>query len=186
MYEPWVYAIWTLGAYLVGSISTGDIVTRAMGVNIRELGTGNPGTANIAREVGRRAGYSVFVLDVAKGTAITLPLLLLGQPTWGALPLVAAMLLGQFFPVFFRFRGGTGMAAAMGSTVGILPYGAVIGLVAGLAFLRSTRNVGWTGLVFFAVTVVAGGLLHWSWVGVVVVFIGAAAVFIRAKIQYGD
>ena len=56
MEEPWFYAVWAIGAYVLGSISIGDIVARAKGVNIRALGTGNPGAANIIREIGKRYG----------------------------------------------------------------------------------------------------------------------------------
>ena len=67
MSEPWFLALWTIAAYVVGSVPFGDMVSRAAGVDIRSLGTGNPGTSNIFREIGTRYAIAVFVLDVLKG-----------------------------------------------------------------------------------------------------------------------
>ena len=70
----WFYTVWTIGSYLVGSALVGDLVCRAKGIDIRKLGTGNPGTANIWRQVGPKYGILVFVLDILKGVIVTLPL----------------------------------------------------------------------------------------------------------------
>ena len=56
MNDVWFTILWSLGAYLVGSLSVGDLVSRAAGVKIREVGTGNPGAANVWREIGPRYG----------------------------------------------------------------------------------------------------------------------------------
>ena len=67
----WFYAVWTIGSYLLGSALVGDLVCRAKGIDIRKLGTGNPGTANIWRQVGPKYGIAVFVLDILKGVIVT-------------------------------------------------------------------------------------------------------------------
>ena len=106
--EPVFYVAWAVGAYLLGSLSIGDLVARAAGVEIRALGTGNPGAANMFREMGPKFGVSVFLLDIAKGAAATVPIYLLGLSTSASLLAVASVLTGHMFPVFWGFRGGTG------------------------------------------------------------------------------
>ena len=66
-----IVAVWTIASYLLGTVSFGDLVARAAGVDIRALGTKNPGAANIYREIGPKYGIAVFALDVAKGAVAT-------------------------------------------------------------------------------------------------------------------
>ena len=73
MSSPWVYVLWGCAAYLLGSVSVGDIVARLAGAPIRDMGTGNPGTANTFREMGTRYAAIVLLLDLTKGLAVTLP-----------------------------------------------------------------------------------------------------------------
>ena len=180
----WFYVVWIVGAYFLGSVSVGDLVCRAGGYDIRALGTGNPGTANIVRELGSKYGIAVFLLDIAKGAATTVPLLLLGIEKWVGLLAMVTLLTGQFFPIFWRFRGGTGMAAFFGTTAGLLPIGVPIGAAVGFLNLRLTRSVGWSGGVFMFVTALAGGLILRDVVGIVAVTVGGGAVFIRQVLQY--
>ena len=121
MDASWFYAVWTIGSYLLGSALVGDLVCRAKGIDIRKLGTGNPGTANIWRQVGPKYGIAVFVLDILKGVIVTLPLRLLDiEIEWIAISMFC-MLCGQFFPIFFKFQGNTGMAALFGTAAGLIP-----------------------------------------------------------------
>ena len=92
MNEPWFYAVWTVGAFVVGTLPVGDLVARTKGVDIRALGTGNPGSANIYREIGPAHGVAVFLLDVSKGAVATVPLLLLDLPSWSGLAATTAAL----------------------------------------------------------------------------------------------
>ena len=123
MNEIWFYIVWPLLCYALGSVSNGDLVAKAAGVNIREEGTGNPGTANIWREIGPRHGAAVFMMDLGKGVIATLPLFLWEVHGWVWIVSVMALMSGQIFPVFFGFKGNTGMASLMGCTLGLLPFG---------------------------------------------------------------
>ncbi len=188
---PWFYAVWAVGAYLVGSLVVGDLLCRAKGLDIRSLGTGNPGAANIWREVGPRYGVAVFLLDILKGVAAVLPLFVLDMPTWFLTVAMLCLLAGQFFPVFFGFDGNTGMAAMFGATAGLVPLGAAVALAVALGKFSITRNVGWSGGVFFATSWVAGGLLHdtvgilhGSWWSVGAAMLGGALVFAKQVVQY--
>ncbi|MCZ6892056.1 MAG: glycerol-3-phosphate acyltransferase [Chloroflexi bacterium] len=185
MLEPWLYVPWMLGAYLLGSLSVGDLVARTAGVNIRTVGTGNPGAANIYREIGRGHGIAVLVLDVAKGAAATVPLLVLDEPSLARVLAGGGLLLGHFFPVFWRYHGSTGLAAGMGTTTGLIPLGVLIAGPLAMLTVYLTRKAGYAGLLFFAVTVPVGGLLHRDVVGALAVLAVGVAIIIRARLQYG-
>lgn len=180
----WFYALWTVGSYVVGSLVIGDLICRAKGIDIRSLGTGNPGTANVWRQVGPRYGAAVFLLDIAKGVVVTLPLFFLDLPTWFITVAMLGLLAGQFFPVFFGFDGNTGMAAMFGATAGLVPLGVAVATPVAIGKFAITRNVGWSGGVFFATAWVAGGLLHGNWWAVGGAILGGAVVFGKTIVQY--
>jgi glycerol-3-phosphate acyltransferase PlsY len=116
----------TLAAYLIGSLSFAVIVSRVMGLSDpRSYGSGNPGATNVLRSGNRGAALLTLLLDGLKGY---LPVVLVAQlgPRHGlgdgTLALVAlAAFLGHLWPVFFRFRGGKGVATAAGVLFGLNP-----------------------------------------------------------------
>ena len=185
MDTPWMYVLWGCAAYLLGSVSFGDIVARLARFPIRETGTGNPGAANIFREMGPRYAAAVMVLDLAKGLAATLPAFLLDLPTWAGIAGTAGVLAGHFFPVFWGFRGGTGMVVAMGAGVGLIPLGALVAVPITLIFLKLSKNAGYSGLLFFVAAVPAGWWLHDDPAGAIITLAGAGAVLVKSRIQYG-
>lgn len=133
-------------AYLVGSVSAAILVCRAAGLpDPRTEGSGNPGATNVLRVGGKKAAAATLVGDGLKGY---LPVLLAGWllGTPGAERIVAlvalAAFLGHLYPVFFDFRGGKGVATALGAllalngTAGLLAI--LVWLAASLAFRRSS------------------------------------------------
>jgi glycerol-3-phosphate acyltransferase PlsY len=117
-------------AYLLGSLPFGAIVARARGVDLRRVGSGNVGATNVFRALGLKAALVVFILDVAKGFAGTrLAPALLG----GAMPVEymrlacgLAVMAGSVASVFLGFRGGKGVAAAVGVFMGLEPLATAI------------------------------------------------------------
>ncbi|HVS15808.1 MAG TPA: glycerol-3-phosphate 1-O-acyltransferase PlsY [Thermoanaerobaculia bacterium] len=109
-----------LAGYLLGSISFSYLIVRMLvGVDVRTVGSGNPGATNVMRVAGRGPGALAFLLDAGKGAAgIALARgLELGI---AATTLVGvAAVVGHMWPVFFGFRGGKGVATAAG-TLGLL------------------------------------------------------------------
>lgn len=108
-----------LAAYLVGSVSFAVIVSRLFGLpDPRSYGSGNPGATNVLR-TGRRAAAALTLLgDAAKGWAAMAVALHFG-PAWdipeaGIAAAGIAVFLGHLFPVFFGFKGGKGVATALG------------------------------------------------------------------------
>ena len=182
--EPWAYALWAIGAYLLGSIPVGEVVARVKRVDIRSAGTGNPGAANVYREIGPAYGVAVFSFDYVKGAVATLPLFLIGAPTLAAVIAMGSVLAGHLFPFPWRSTGGTGMSVAMGTAAGLLPAGAMIAAVPSVLCIRLSRSAGYTGALFFATTIVSGWLVHRNEVAAVAVLLGAVAVSLKALLQY--
>ena len=108
--------------YLLGSVATAVLVSRALGAaDPRSGGSGNPGATNVLRLAGRRAAALTLAGDVAKGLVPVLAARALDLPP-GALALVGlAAFLGHLYPVFFGFRGGKGVATALGALLGTAP-----------------------------------------------------------------
>jgi len=126
-----------LAAYLLGSLSFAVIVSRLMGLNDpRTYGSKNPGATNVLRSGSKPAAVVTLLLDGAKGW---LPVALIGWwgKPYGMLEGTMAMaglaaFLGHLFPVFFRFKGGKGVATALGVLLG---FNWVLGLAAAASWL---------------------------------------------------
>jgi glycerol-3-phosphate acyltransferase PlsY len=109
-----------VGGYLLGSIPFGYLAGRLKGTDIRTLGSGNVGAANVFRNLGRSWGITVMALDIAKGIV---PVLIARAVTDAPWPVIvgAAAMLGAIFPVWLRFRGGKGVATGAGVMIGLFP-----------------------------------------------------------------
>ncbi len=181
----WLYVVWGCAAYLLGSVSFGDIVARLAKFPIRETGTGNPGAANIFREMGTRYSAIVLALDLVKGIIAMLPAMLLDLPTWAGIVGAAGVLLGHFLPVCWGFRGGTGMVVAMGVSFSLTPLGALIAAPISLATLLLTKNAAYTGVAYFISTALVS---WWLLDGIAIpamVLAGAGTILIKSRVQYG-
>lgn len=110
-------------AYLIGSIPFALLLARRWGAgNLRRVGSGNIGAANVLRATGITAGVLVAVLDIAKGAAsVILAERLNPGASSGALAGVAAIV-GHVYPVWLRFRGGKGVATACGVFSILTPF----------------------------------------------------------------
>jgi glycerol-3-phosphate acyltransferase PlsY len=115
-----------LAAYLIGSLSFAVIVSRTMGLaDPRSYGSGNPGATNVLRSGSKAAAILTLVLDALKGYVPVLLAVIYG-PRFGigagGVALIGlAAFVGHLWPVFFRFRGGKGVATAAGVLFGINP-----------------------------------------------------------------
>ncbi|MBI2993156.1 MAG: glycerol-3-phosphate 1-O-acyltransferase PlsY [Gammaproteobacteria bacterium] len=107
-------------AYLMGSVVSAVLVCRAMGLaDPRGGGSGNPGTTNVLRMHGRTAAALTLCGDVGKGLIPVLLARWLESPPWVVGLTGAAAFGGHLFPVFFRFRGGRGVATLIGVLLGV-------------------------------------------------------------------
>ncbi|MDK9716296.1 MAG: glycerol-3-phosphate 1-O-acyltransferase PlsY [Trichlorobacter sp.] len=118
--------LWIVGAYLLGSIPTGLLLGKLYGIDVRNEGSGNIGATNLYRTVGRKVGIMTLVGDCLKGL---LPVLLawklgLLEPMQAWIGLAAFC--GHVFSVFLLFKGGKGVATALGVYLALAPL-AVLG-----------------------------------------------------------
>jgi glycerol-3-phosphate acyltransferase PlsY len=104
-----------IAAYLIGSIPFALIVTkRVSGVDLRCIGSGNLGAANVVRVSGVGAGVVVALLDMAKGAAAVLLAIAFTSDTAAPAAAGFAAVVGHIYPIWLRFRGGKGVATACG------------------------------------------------------------------------
>ena len=134
-------------AYLLGSLSFATLLVKVvLGIDVRDHGSGNAGATNVLRTAGRRLAVLTLMLDAVKGSLAVFGMsLLTHDPAWHAVA-AAAVILGHVFPVFFEFRGGKGVATAVGaflvlSPLAVLVAGAAFGVVVFLTRLVSLGSV---------------------------------------------
>jgi glycerol-3-phosphate acyltransferase PlsY len=151
-------------AYLLGSIPSGLIVARAMGgPDPRSQGSGNLGTANVYRALGRKAGALTLLGDMAKGALpvalanLTLTPLGTWQDTGVAL-VAAAAVLGHVFPLYLSFKGGKGVATTFGAIAVVAPWAALNLALVYLLALSQTRIFSISALICAWLLPVAVGL----------------------------
>ena len=116
------YIIVTVIAYLLGSISFSVIISKKMaGFDVREKGSGNAGTTNVLRSVGKKAAIITLACDILKGVVAILVAFIAGLIFKDKLDRALlvqlagiAVIIGHTFPIFFGFKGGKGIATALG------------------------------------------------------------------------
>ena len=142
------YIIVAIVAYLLGSISFSVIISKKMaGFDVREKGSGNAGTTKVLRSVGKKAAVITLVCDVLKGVVAVLIALLAGviiKDLDKALLVQLAgvfVIIGHTFPVFFKFKGGKGIATSLGVLLIINWQIGLICLVFALLLMALTRMV---------------------------------------------
>ena len=121
--------MFVIAAYLLGSIPTGLLLARAFGVDIRSAGSGNIGATNVYRTLGRKVGVMTLVGDCLKGLVPVLAAKYFGvSGGWIAMVGLAAFL-GHVYTVFLGFKGGKGVATALGVFLGVSPAAVLAALV---------------------------------------------------------
>ncbi len=116
-----VYIIVAIIAYLIGSINFSVLISKKMaGFDVREKGSGNAGTTNMLRSVGKKAAVITLVCDILKGVVSIVIAIIVGNIAKNLdrelLLQIAgiAVVLGHTFPIFFGFKGGKGVATSLG------------------------------------------------------------------------
>ena len=129
-------------AYLLGSISFGLLIARVYGgADLRHSGSGNIGATNVVRTLGKAAGILTLLGDGGKGLVAVLCALKWGQAS--VLPALAAVaaVLGHMFPLYHGFRGGKGVATALGVLLPTLPLPLLGGFIVWLVVVAVWRYV---------------------------------------------
>jgi glycerol-3-phosphate acyltransferase PlsY len=127
------------GAYLIGSLSSAIILCRLAGLpDPRSEGSGNPGATNVMRIGGKKLAATVLLIDVAKGILPVVIASMMGLDLVWVTATAFAAFLGHLYPVFFQFKGGKGVATALGGFLALSPLlaGAIL-LSWGVVFIIS-------------------------------------------------
>ena len=130
-----------VAAYLIGSVPFALLLARRLGTrDLRRIGSGNIGAANVLRTSGVRAGVTVMLLDIAKGAG---SVMLVQRFDGGAVTAAAglAAIVGHVFPVWLRFRGGKGVATACGVFTVLTPVAVGPALAVFLGSVWMTRYI---------------------------------------------
>lgn len=140
------YALALLVAYLVGSVDFGVIVPKLMGVDIYAEGSGNPGTSNVFRALGKKAAGLVLLGDLLKGVvAVWAGAVIVDTPFayWSAVVAVV----GHSFPVWHKFKGGKGVATGLGGALFLQPLVGGVAALVWIAIVLKTKTAAVASLI---------------------------------------
>ncbi len=143
-----------IAAYLIGSVPSAVWIGKYFyNIDVREYGSGNAGSTNVFRVLGKKAGIPVLIIDILKGfAAVSIAYLSNyqnGSNQFINLQLVLAMasLVGHIFPIFASFRGGKGIASLLGIIIAIHPYAALISIAIFMTVLLISSYVSLASII---------------------------------------
>ena len=159
-----IIAIAVIG-YLFGNFNTAVCISKLKGRDIRNLGSGNPGTMNMLRNFGIPWGLATLLGDALKGVIPTLlgwwiygEAWTLGADKLGAYIAGIGVITGHIFPVFYKFKGGKGIASTIGICAVISPVVTLCAFAAGAVFLIFTHMGAVTSFIMITAPIVAEAL----------------------------
>lgn len=155
-----IFALAIIGGYLLGSIPFGLILTRLGGYgDIRDIGSGNIGATNVLRTGNKKLALATLVLDALKGAAAVL----IAEHFFSfevALVAGLAALIGHIFPVWLKFKGGKGVATALGILLALKPFLGVAAAAIWLISAVATRYSSLSALIAVALAPVLAYLFY--------------------------
>ena len=166
--------------YLLGSIPFARLFTMRSGIDLFEVGTGNPGAANVFRKIDKRIGAAVFLADGLKGALPVFIANMMGAPQGLWIIAGSAAVIGHWYPIFNRFKGGAGLATGAGVVLGLMPLAGITGIVAGIlmiAWVKSSAHGALTGLIVILLLAIPFG---YQWPAMVASSMLAAVLFAKA------
>jgi acyl phosphate:glycerol-3-phosphate acyltransferase len=172
--------LWIVGAYLLGSVSFGILVSKLFGLaDPRTVGSGNPGATNVLRSGKKSAALLTLLGDAFKGWLPVWLALQTNQLMWVVSWVGIAVFLGHLYPIYFKFQGGKGVATALGVMLAISPWLGLAALVTWVIVFAFSRYASLASIVaaffvpihsyyylrpykdFFLMLLVLSGLLIW-------------------------
>ena len=148
------FVIWVTLAYFIGNISPSILLGKALGIDIKKEGSGNAGTTNALRVLGKKAAVITLIIDIGKGVLAVWLGLRFGNETIGMF-CALAVFCGHLWPCVYSFKGGKGVATAFGALLAVNWVMAVITLLIvaiGLAVSRRMSVGSLLGAVSFPIT----------------------------------
>lgn len=174
-----VQLIVVVAAYLIGSIPTGLLLGKAYGIDVRKEGSGNIGATNLYRTVGRKVGIITLICDCLKGLLPVLIVKFSSLPPEFAAWVGLAAFCGHVFPVFLKFKGGKGVATALGVFLALAPLAVAIAMALFAVLMFIWRYVSLGSIFAAAAMPLAVYFLGGSRSVTVVTLVIAAIVIIR-------
>jgi len=174
----------SLLAYFVGAINMATVISKIKGKNIKKMGSGNPGTMNVMRSIGKGWGALTFAFDCVKGVAFALigRFAVDGGSTDWMFILGSLTIIGHIFPVYTKFKGGKGVATSLGVFMVATP---IIGpcVLLGLVIYLLICKIGFIGsfLAITALTVANCIVYRTSIIAIVCCLIKWALIILRHK-----
>ncbi len=169
-----------LMAYLLGGICVGYYLVRfKVGIDIRECGSGGVGARNVGRMLGRPEFALTLLGDSLKGVLALLLARIFHVSAWATGLVVVAVIAGHVWPLTLQFRGGRGIATALGAYLAYEPYIALLLVGTTLVLMVFRRGFILSGLAAFLLLPLAAGALDFP-VHVVLSLAGASAIILYA------
>ena len=141
----------------MGSVPVGFIVGLRSGVDVRDTGSGNVGATNVARVVGKRQGILTLIADTAKGFLPVIVAMQSGASLFATILVGTAAFLGHLYPVFLKFKGGKGVATALGVFLAVAPMAALVLVALFAVMVLTTRIVSLSSIL----TALAAPIIFW-------------------------
>jgi len=175
-----------LAAYLIGSLSFGILSSRMFGLpDPRSYGSGNPGATNVLRSGRKAAALLTLIGDCGKGLVAVLIARLLASRSGAVEAAISgaavAVVLGHLYPLYFRFKGGKGVATAFGVLLGLNPWLAVLAAAMFGVVVGVSRYVSLASVVAAITTAIAAPLLLGWGITAGAVIVVAVLVFWRHR-----
>ncbi len=171
-------------AYLLGSIPFAYLAGLVRGVDLREVGSGNLGAANVFRSLGRGIGIAVMAADIGKGVAAVLIARALTDDPWPVIAAGAAVL-GHVFPVWLRFRGGKGVAVGAGAIIGLMPLMSLVLVGIWALVVVTTRYTSLASITSALAATPLAWAFGYPWSYVLFAALAAALVLVRHRANFG-
>lgn len=147
----WKIIVPVVIAYFIGNISPSIILGKMAGVDIKKEGSGNAGTTNALRVLGKKAALITLVIDIGKGVLAVAAGNLIGGAETGYLCAIAVFC-GHIWPCFYSFKGGKGVATAFGAILAVnwmLGLSALAVVAVGLALTQRMSVGSLLGAIIF-------------------------------------
>lgn len=179
--EAIILLLWLAAAYLLGSIPTGLLLGKAYGIDVRQEGSGNIGATNLYRTLGRKVGVITLLGDCLKGLVPVLVARACGlnaeQVAWVGL----AAFCGHVFSVFLRFKGGKGVATALGVFLALSPLAVAIAMAVFALLVLKWRYISLGSISAAAIMPLAVSLLGGNRVMLLVTALIALTVIVKHR-----
>jgi len=172
--------LFCIGSYMLGSIPSGLLLARLTGApDPRKIGSGNIGATNVLRSGGKALGILTLIFDILKGLIPTLTAALVLKNSYFVSLVGFLAFLGHLFPVYLKFKGGKGVATAIGVMIVIMPEALLISLLCFLIVVGISRTVSLGSIMASALLPLWGGL--WGYPGPFVILSGIMALLIIVR-----